>query len=736
MDIYPFARLLKQLPDCESFPTKELLPEGVFRGQLIKEFIPPYLSVTEGEPDNSQVLIVSAPGAVGKSTLARAISANKKALIWDLSSADEIGSGSLDAMLEYVMEQGWKEDFREWMAEGLQFVIIDALDEGRIKVTESAFIRLLENIERLAKESKGVCFVLLGRTQVAEWVWLMLAESNKISTSLLTIDPFDRNQAVEYIDERIVSDRRTTVFEECRNLLFDRLAFSVSENIIHDVSKEFLHYPPVLDVIVELLDGDSNLSRLKNDLTSGSIELHSEALALLQKVIIRILERERQEKFLPAIKSTLHEKASQYKWNDWDSLYTPHEQCKRLSGRMLNMTIGATPDTLPEGMKTDYEELVQGWLDEHPFLQGRDRAANAVFQSYLYAISLRGDLASEIQRRVTIDLLNLKNLRLRTRLLAEFYLNTESETFDTLRRITPEHLGILYDSLLSSESDRGYLRLTVDGLSPFEGELKEDTQIAEGEFEFIAVDSEGELQAPSQSIAFLLEVGTGSVLSFSRSVRDISVSVPCAVEFGVNSPEFQFGPAVYVSAGLIRIGSESLVVGGRTRSSHNDGDEANVVLEAMEFEASSLTNRPTVYDSERFCVSWPGAERYPWTDFMTERPSETFKDDAALHDTYIRFKRIATTLRSQGKGSLARAKVKIEHSRILQGALGHRLLACLVSDGILELKDGGRRYFWDQSRASTHLGVTWGNLRKGECPQTLTTYLSKFVQENPDLFLR
>ena len=76
---------------------------------------------------------------------------------------------------------------------------------------------------------------------------------------------------------------------------------------------------------------------------------------------------------------------------------------------------------------------------------------------------------------------------------------------------------------------------------------------------------------------------------------------------------------------------------------------------------------------------------------------------------------------------MARAKVKIEHSRVLQGELGESLVAKLLNDGVLYFGDGGRRYFWNPDLANELLGVSWMDLRKGKCPQKLRDYLSNFT---------
>ena len=204
------------LPMCDRFPTDDEIPRGVRHGEEISQFIPPDLEVVEGDLLECQILIIAAPGAVGKSTLANALSAQRGALVWDLAEAEEVGYGTLDAVLESTMQPGLKTDFLEWMAEGIQFMIVDALDEGRIKVRENSFQRLLENISRLAQDAKNPCFVLFGRTQIVNAVWLSLTDQN-IDATILNIEPFTRDQANSYIDKR-VDAQRTGPLVECPRL--------------------------------------------------------------------------------------------------------------------------------------------------------------------------------------------------------------------------------------------------------------------------------------------------------------------------------------------------------------------------------------------------------------------------------------------------------------------------------------------------------------------------------------
>ena len=718
--MYTFEDILRPLPYCEEFPTGTPLPEGVeFVTEKNPRFIAPRLSIREAGSslEQTRVLIISAPGAVGKSTLAREIGFRKRALLWDLSVANEVGASSLEGMLSktFAAEKGY---FAEYLSEGLQFIVIDALDEGRMKVNENSFRSMLRDVGSIAKDSNGKCFVLLGRTQIAEDCWLVLDDQG-VSASLLSIEPFNRAEADDYIQNVLSKMKIDELVAECRDLIFEHLALSVTEDGVRETADKFLHYPPVLDVVARLLQEETNPLVLKNALTASTSAIQGRAIKLLQHVMDRILDREAY-KVRPSLEQAINASMTQ---EQLSSVYNSSEQCKRLLASVFKMQVPASPEELSPSVKAEYEKLVDVWLGEHPFLQGRDNLANSVFKAYLYAKGLHGDLGGDLRNATATDLLNPE--RLPVRLLAEFCLvNTNSD--GSVQEIMPEHLGLLYDSLLSSESIHDHLHLTVDGPESSEIEQNEIVSV-NGEFEFL---SNNDQLTPYYSLPFTMTVTAESALSFGRRLRNSNIVVPCQVVLGESTKEFQVGPAAYLNAAHIKFASESLIVYGSTQETTDDIESIGTVIEALTCE-SHLTNRPIVYAPNEFAVSWENDSQFPWTDYRMQRDESSF-DSEDLRKTYMRFRRIAQTLRSHGNGALAKTRIKIEDERVMRGALGRTLLSQLRNDGILVLRDGF--YFWEPANAAEHLGVSWGNLSRGECPPSLQTYFTKFIAGNPALF--
>jgi len=58
-------------------------------------FVEPTLKIRYGDPSTARVLVIAAPGAVGKSTFARSISAHANAVLVDLAQTEPLGGNFL-----------------------------------------------------------------------------------------------------------------------------------------------------------------------------------------------------------------------------------------------------------------------------------------------------------------------------------------------------------------------------------------------------------------------------------------------------------------------------------------------------------------------------------------------------------------------------------------------------------------------------------------------------------------
>jgi hypothetical protein len=162
-------------------------------------YIEPSFTKVEFEKERPAVVLISAVGATGKSTLAQVLSSRISLPLLDLGKHKPVGDNTLTGLLTSAFHVADLSKVFEGILSGTYGVIIDGIDEGRSKTNEKAFEAFLDDVVRLCVGSEGTSFVLLGRTQILEDCWLYLMDKG-VSTGLVNISPFDLDGAREYID--------------------------------------------------------------------------------------------------------------------------------------------------------------------------------------------------------------------------------------------------------------------------------------------------------------------------------------------------------------------------------------------------------------------------------------------------------------------------------------------------------------------------------------------------------
>src|SRR5437879_4210909 len=189
--------ILPMSPGAEEIPLQGTEPSIGYESAVPKRFVAPPLSPSAALtaiPSKPRVVIISAAGAVGKSTMARSLAATKQAPIWDLAKTGTVGVNSLQGALLSALGLTGYGKFTDAVNKGNGLLLIDALDEGRVKPNEARFTALISDIGKFSTSTTKPTIVLLGRTQVSEFAWIVL-ETLGVSTALYSIDPFPRKDA-------------------------------------------------------------------------------------------------------------------------------------------------------------------------------------------------------------------------------------------------------------------------------------------------------------------------------------------------------------------------------------------------------------------------------------------------------------------------------------------------------------------------------------------------------------
>jgi hypothetical protein len=609
---------------------------------------------SDGDPLTSSILLISAPGAVGKSTLAKQIAFETGAIYVDLVEADPVGGNSVSGGLLK------SELYSQWQA-NTTTLLIDGLDEARLRVTQEAFESFLTDIAQLSNK-RPLPTVLFGRTGAIQDAWLFLSDGLGKS-EVLEIGYYNTETALNFADARIRALRpespHASVERTAAKLLLEKLRSQTTVD-----GDRFAGYAPVLQAVAARVAAEENASALVAKIEKGAqpVTLHG--------VVNSILERERSK--LEGLKFE-DEKIKQI-------LYRPEEQLDRLVARVYGLAPPDMPRMRPADVQT-YSTVLDTWVGEHPFLNGGREASSAVFDAIITVQALKAAASAE----VAVER-ELRKGAAANPFVSEFYAPENSAREDL--HIPSEHIGIVYASFRARLSLGDSANLVVEGSDAEE----EEALRAEVEITLARRDSDR-----PRVLQFTTEQ-TG-VLRLGAYIEDIDLSVPYSkVEMGPG-PETLLVAPVSIQCDALIISSDKIIV----ESPATAQGDTPVFLEANTLDGARIVSIPIVRGNSSLAVAWPGARNHPWTSFATE-PAPV--DDPRLDEALRRFRKIVIAFRSHSKGNLARYQHKIEHARMTKGA-GQAVLNHLIDEHILSLK--APMYFLDPVRLGEAAGATYAD---------------------------
>ena len=269
----------------------------------INPYIEPSFSKIDFPKEKPSILLVSAIGASGKTTVAEAISFDVQLPILDLAKHKAVGDNTLTGILTTAYPLDRVGTVLKGLQHGEYGIIIDGIDEGRTKTTEQGFEAFLDDLFERSKDSTAPAIIVFGRSQVILNTWVYLADKGA-DVGLVEFEPFSLKQAKEYIDSYVESNSlaQKGTYEEARDLILTKLsaAFSAAnpkEKDEQDPFLSFIGYPPVLDAISTLLQIERNYHNLCQNLESTtSDQLETKLLVDISEYL---LNRERTDKALP-----------------------------------------------------------------------------------------------------------------------------------------------------------------------------------------------------------------------------------------------------------------------------------------------------------------------------------------------------------------------------------------------------------------------------------------------------
>lgn len=672
---------------CAQTPAAVLPGWSTTLGHL-PAFVEASLSLRQDFSDLSQsVWLIAAPGAVGKSTLAKEICAATNAVYLDLAAATTVaGNYLVGGLVKAGLWGAWQAD--------QSTLLVDALDEARLRVTQSSFEDFLADVANVAGK-RGVPIVLLGRVGIVEEAWSILNEKSGLNPPIFDIELFQPARAKTFVQAAIerlakatdlTTGKRTYPHLEgalaAHHSVYEKAATSLVDHLTAETSadgRQFAGYAPVLEAVATVIASESNPGKIDDAIESifkGQV---------LGRVTSEVMVREagKLSKQLLATVSGVN----------LVGLYEAQEQLSRLASLVLGAGTANLPSSLPQHAVAAYEEAVQSLLPQHPFLDSRtQKPAGAVFGACILAAALTGDdsdLARAAQRFATGGP-NTPN---------PFLLTFYKQALAGRNVIPAEHVGLLYASLEATAGAGETVRLNAEGEGSLEVEmslLRQDDK--EEIYEFSTVD--------------------GSELRFGRRVGGITIDADNVdVELG-DGGQLELVAPVAVKARNLVLNCGELVV----KSDHSRSDDQVVYLEAVQTVADAGLRPPTVRPGVKLQVAWPESKVYPWNPFASTGGED---QDPKMADAQRALRRLCISFRSHSKGRLARYKGKVEHFRMTKGRLGEVLRECLVADRVLSLE--GTMYFLEPDILGEKVGVSFQDLKMKIYSPTSRSYLQQVL---------
>ncbi len=604
-------------------------------------------------PDYGSIFLISAPGAVGKSTLAKEIAFVTGSVYIDLAESDPVGANTLiGGIAKSGLQKRWND--------GSMATLIDGLDEARLKVTQEAFQAFLVDVAEVSKD-REVPTVIFGRTGAVQDAWIILNDQcSKIT--VLEIGYFGPEESINFAEVLLRKLKHDNSHKGV-----EREALGLSLEKLRDETKEdgdrFSGYAPVLQAVAKYVAEEGNPGALVKRIQKGSQSI------TLKNIVRTILEREKGKL------SNLSFKQKDIS----ETLYSPDEQLNRLVARVYNLPEPELPEMCPEDRKT-YSTALGTWVSEHPFLDGDDGASSVVFDA---AISAKALLNSTACKQALQKMLSQGATA--NPFLFKFYRDEVGESKGAFT-IQGDHIGVVYASLRASLPLGDIASLSIEEST--DAEENEDSR-TEVEITIIRRNED-----TPRIIRFVAD--QNDLVHLGAYVEDVDIVLPRAlVEIGPGSEATLIAP--------VNIQCQELLISTKKVIAKNpSGQKATVVfLEASEFDETPMRSVPVVRGDVELSASWPGVRKYPWSNFASEpSPSIDPQSDEALR----RFRKFVISFRSHGKSHLARFKGKIEHARMTKGA-GQKVLDLMVDKGILSLQ--GRLYYLNVEKLAELTGTTY-----------------------------
>ena len=693
------------LPKADKLPIALAWPDydrhGLEDPRPYPEFVRPTVKVGSQQMGPPSVLLISAPGAVGKTTLAREIARNVGCPLWHLGQVNVGNEFLTGAVARAFGKSHYSQVYGELVA-GHRALVLDGLDEGRLRAGEANFAAFLESLaEDFRTPGKHPALVLLGRTDTVTdtAIWFELLG---VPTAQYEIEYFDSASAVDfvakYLDARSESkphQRATKEFALARDTILDRLERAVPNGV---QPRSLAGYAPVLALVSELLDVGNPYAEyqaIRQESQKWRLE------TLVRDIARGLLKREHGK--------TVQKLTDEFGGTtsppfQWSCAYRPDEQCLRLLATQTGYPLDNPPPVdLPAGLRDPYERKLKQWVGEHPF------TAQPLFMDYVYAWLFtqpqdEPQLSTAVRTRLSRTRDRHPPYR-PTPLLARFVADLAAgDAMQPHLRMPAADFGFVYESVLASAPAGEHPKLTL--VSSDDG-----TSIC-GE---LAGGVIGKHSVVAQRLPVHL-VATDGGLWIWRRIAYADVQIAGLVTIGAPDSDFLLGPDVDLEAKSFACNSRAVRILAPTA-------ERAVALTAQEYLGSGVEFLGAHTERLHLRISWT-PRQHPWARYAVEIEPDV-PVGPEIRDAFRRLRRVLVCFRAAGYSDMARHQDLLENPAIAGSGLGREILRYCIRQRLVRHEPP--MYVLDRG-AVDRLGITWADVRERRISQPIARFLNGFIE--------
>lgn len=674
-------------------------------------FVPPQLISKKVQPE-SPFIIISAPGAVGKSTMAKYCAHEKSGFYWNLAEYD-LGDNAFQGMLLNCFGVSQLANVIDNIRNGKIVFFIDAFDEAEILSGWEKIEKFIQEIYTFCKDASAPCFILLSRSETAgnieAWIDLLDEESRRPcpSFSLYEIEYFAKENAFDFVKNytRIYRtdknngkpiampyENHPDTFQRALNSIFKAISSGITNNegaVWEDsMVRSFIGYSPVLQAIAVFLEENGNNYEEVANKFEG-MESALEGVKIIRFFIEKLLERE-QNKVIETIKEKGPKPPEN--WNNWSIIYSPSHQLQII----LNFLEGIDPldqnsliDPIPDWLAGFYIEAVSNFIPNHPFIKKR------AFGSPAFADFTLAELLSNPVTEKRAEISVMQSYKDFTSLFAHFYVEkTKGKSKGT-------HIGFIYESATSKSGFDQNLLFTF--IKPEDN----NRYIVE----IVHSDKLSKLDIKLDCL-----ISDEYPLFFPHKLLNANIQVDSKVKLGKNRGIVKLNN-LNLRVKELEIDAKELVV--------ETFDGTNSIIFAK--KAKNLDPRVKIRCLGKgvFNVNWPGAKSFPWSEFAVD--SSHVEEDEMDRELIFDLLRILVPFRKHGRNDFAKHCDFIDNV-IVGGSTQRQNLLTMLRDKKIVTKSATDHQYHLSTEDLSELGATWANLNALSTNPNLDSFLREFKE--------